>query len=610
MIGGALASDAIGEVYYSVVFGDSGTSSIPSLADLFYLLYYVGVYAGLVLLARNRIGRFSPSTWLDGGIAAMTSAATIAAVAWGPIIKAATVGNAAAIATNLAYPVGDMILLGLVAGVFALTGWRPGRAWLLLGIGLALTAIADTTYLYESANGTYVVGGFLDSLWIGSALAIAFAAWQRPGTTNPVRFDGRRLLVVPGLCALVSLGVLLYGGLHHVGTVGLVLASVAVLLVFARAAWTFHENVELLETSRREAQTDALTGIGNRRAMSGALEQLLAHGSQAAPAVLVLFDLNGFKAYNDRFGHIAGDSLLAHLGLRLRNAVRDRGEAYRLGGDEFCVLLRCDRVTADEYVRAAAIALSAEGEGFSVGTSYGRVEIPIEAHTSTAALRMADDRMYAQKGGRRGSARQQTHDVLLTVLHEREPDLHDHLCEVGRLATLVGRRLNMSEEQLDELHRGAELHDIGKAAVPDAILKKPGPLDDHEWAFIERHTLVGERILAAAPALAPVAVLVRSSHERWDGRGYPDGLSGEDIPLGARVIRVCDSFDAMTSDRPYSGAMTPEAAIAELEHGSGTEFDPNVVRAFVDAWHAQGSDVAPTVAGAETSGLDSITTLT
>jgi diguanylate cyclase (GGDEF)-like protein len=587
MIGAGLGFDAIGEIYYSLAFGDSGTPPIPSLADLFYLLYYVGAAGGLVLLARDRIDRSSASTWLDSGIVALTVAAAVASIAFERILSSAAHGSPAAIATNLAYPVGDLILLGLVAGITGLTGWRIGRAWLLLGLGLALSAIADTVYLYQSAVGTYEVGGLLDAMWIAAALATAFAAWQRPRSDASAHPADRRRMVVPAACALVSLGVLLYGGIHHVGTVGLVLAAGAVLLVFARAAWTFHENVLLLDASRHEAQTDALTGLGNRRAMSAALDRTVARGRESDPAVLVLFDLNGFKLYNDRFGHIAGDSLLSHLGLRLRDAVVGHGEAYRLGGDEFCALLRCDPADADGCIRAAAAALSAEGDGFTVGTSYGRVAIPAEAHTSTAALRMADDRMYAQKGERRGSARQQTHDVLLGVLREREPDLHDHLREVGRLAVLVGHQLGLGDEELDDLHRAAQLHDIGKAAVPDAILSKRGKLEPQEWAFIERHTLVGERILAAAPSLAPVAVIVRSSHENWDGSGYPDRLAGERIPLGARIVRVCDTFDAMTSERPYAPAVSPELALAELERYAGTQFDPAVVRAFAAAWRAE-----------------------
>jgi two-component system, cell cycle response regulator len=182
--------------------------------------------------------------------------------------------------------------------------------------------------------------------------------------------------------------------------------------------------------------------------------------------------------------------------------------------------------------------------------------------------------------------------VLLGLLREREPDLHDHVCEVGRLASLVGRRMRLSAEQLDELRRAAELHDVGKAAIPDAILNKPGPLDDHEWQFMRRHTLVGERILAAAPALAPVGEIVRSSHERWDGAGYPDGLADAEIPVGARIVHVCDAYHAMTADRPYSPAKAPEGALAELIRCAGTQFDPAVVEAFVEAFAPVGAPVS------------------
>jgi HD-GYP domain-containing protein (c-di-GMP phosphodiesterase class II) len=141
----------------------------------------------------------------------------------------------------------------------------------------------------------------------------------------------------------------------------------------------------------------------------------------------------------------------------------------------------------------------------------------------------------------------------------------------------------MSDEQRTAVRQAAALHDIGKAAVPDAILNKPGPLSEDEWVFMRRHTVIGERIMQAAPALAAAAPLVRSSHERFDGAGYPDALAGREIPLGASVIAVCDAYDAMVSDRPYRAALTHAEALAELQRCAGTQFDPAVVRAFVAA---------------------------
>ena len=584
VLGAGLAFDALGEIYYTLAFGDSATAPVPSLADLFYLLYYPAVYVALVLFVRHRIGRVRPSAWLDGAIAAVTAAAVVVSTVFGPIMRSATQGSAASVATSLAYPICDLLLLAVVIGVFSLAKWRPGRRWLLLGAGLALTAIADTAYLYAAAKGTYRVGGLLDSLWLAAALAIAAAPWQSSRRLRPTERGGMRVLLLPGCFAVIALALLVHGGFRHVGAAGLILASVAMALVILRGALILRENLRLLEVSQREAVTDTLTGLGNRRRLTAALDRVLDAGSRSAPAILVVFDLDGFKLYNDSFGHLAGDTLLAHLGDRLAAAVVDAGSAYRLGGDEFCVLIDRNLRHAEDRVAACVHALTAEGDGFSVGVSFGRVTVPREAETPTSALRLADDRMYARKGSRRGSARQQSHDVLLRLLRERQPELHDHMREVGRLAVAVGRRLAMTEEELDEVSRAAELHDVGKAAIPDAILASPNRLDASELAFMRRHTIVGERILAAAPALAPVARLVRSSHERWDGGGYPDRLAGTAIPLGARIVSVCDAFHAMVSERPYAGPMTPTEALAELERNAGSQFDPQVVAAFVAVW--------------------------
>jgi two-component system, cell cycle response regulator len=170
--------------------------------------------------------------------------------------------------------------------------------------------------------------------------------------------------------------------------------------------------------------------------------------------------------------------------------------------------------------------------------------------------------------------------VLLRSLSERQPDLHVHLRGTADLALAVGRELGMNGEELDDVAHAAELHDVGKIAIPDAILEKSAPLDETEWGFMRRHTIIGERILQAAPALRSVARLVRSSHERWDGVGYPDGLRGDEIPLGARIVAVCDAFDAMTTNRPYRLRIGEPAALAELGRCAGTQFDPRVVEAF------------------------------
>jgi HD-GYP domain-containing protein (c-di-GMP phosphodiesterase class II) len=253
-----------------------------------------------------------------------------------------------------------------------------------------------------------------------------------------------------------------------------------------------------------------------------------------------------------------------------------------MGGDEFCALVDALE-DADATVEAAAAALTEHGEGFIIGCSYGSVLIPVEAQSSDIALRLADQRMYAQKRGDRTSASRQSANVLLRALAERSPDLGTHLRDVAALAGAVARRFALPVEEVENIRQAAELHDVGKVAIPDAILEKPGTLSRGEWAFIHRHTVIGERIIGAAPALAHIAALVRASHENLDGTGYPDGLTGQRIPLGSRIIAVCDAFHAMTTDRPYREAMDEDAAIAELRRCAGTQFDPAVVDHFCSA---------------------------
>jgi two-component system cell cycle response regulator len=289
-------------------------------------------------------------------------------------------------------------------------------------------------------------------------------------------------------------------------------------------------------------------------------------------------DLDGFKSYNDTFGHPAGDALLSRLGQRLHEAVADAGVAYRLGGDEFCVLVTGAASAAT--VQAAVPALTDRGEAFAIGNSHGTVVLDDPDCKPEDALRVADQRMYACKNGGRQSAGNQSKAVLVRALSERHPDLVSHNADVSRMAELVARQLDVPEDLVAPMRHAAELHDIGKVGIPDAIICKPGPLDPDEWAFMRRHTIIGERIVAGAPALAQVGRLVRSSHERWDGTGYPDQLAGAEIPMGSRIIAVCDAFDAMVSERPYQSGRSASAALAELRRCCGTQFDPAVVDAF------------------------------
>jgi diguanylate cyclase (GGDEF)-like protein len=367
------------------------------------------------------------------------------------------------------------------------------------------------------------------------------------------------------------------GPLYGVDPWSIVLV-VAALALLAFAAISFLTHHRLLVAA---SLTDALTGIGNRRRLKLDLERGLRDASPAKPLLLMLFDLNGFKAYNDTFGHPAGDALLIRLAGALDAAMTDRGAtAYRLGGDEFCILACVGRDDANSIVAAASGALSEHGPGFSITASYGAILLPEESQDPSEAMRLVDQRMYTQKTSARRSPDRQSRDVLLRALQERTPELARRHTAVARLADALGERMDLPTQERAQLRQAAELHDIGKMAIPDAILHKPGPLEPDEWAFVHRHTLIGERIIGAAPALAQAATLVRSTHERFDGAGYPDGLAGEQIPLGARIIAACDAFTAMTSPRPYAAQLTIPKAVEELQRCAGGQFDPAVVDAL------------------------------
>jgi two-component system, cell cycle response regulator len=570
----ALASWTLGEIWASIFH----PTSYPSLADLGYIAFYPLLYVGIALLLRSRARSMGGTLWLDGATAALAAAALGAALLVELVLES-TSGSTSTVVTNLAYPLGDVLLLSAVFGVFSLTGGRPGPRWILLGLGVLSTTMADAIYLFQSANGTYVEGTWVDILWPASMLLIASSAWMPDRTRHGLEVEGRPLLAVPLVCAVVATGILVYDHFTRLNILAVVLATATLALVVVRLGLTFRENRRLYELTHAEATTDALTGLANRRQLLTDLDRRLS--SDPVPTtLLMLFDLDGFKGYNDTFGHPAGDALLTRLGAKLATVPGKRGTAYRLGGDEFCLVATVGSDDVESLIDRACEALTDVGEGFEIGSSFGAVMLPDEARDSSHVLQTADERLYAQKYSRRGES-DRTMAALLEALSIREPDLQAQLADVGALSADVGRMLGLRRDELDELERAARLHDLGKLAVPDEILHKPGPLDEREWAFVRQHTIVAERILRASPALRSVATVVRSSHENWDGSGYPDGIAGEEIPLGARIIRACNAYVAMTSDRPYRVALSRDEAVDELTRLAGTEFDATVVRVLV-----------------------------
>ena len=330
----------------------------------------------------------------------------------------------------------------------------------------------------------------------------------------------------------------------------------------------------------RQAAGGDITGLPGRGRLLADLNQALRSATPDRPMLLVLRELIGFKEYNDTFGYPAGDALLKRLAGKLSRVAATRGSAYRLDGDEFAALFTVDQEVG-QLADLAASALVEEGDGFAVAPCYGTALLPHDGNTASDALRVANERMYALKYSLRPAVGTlQSNEVLMDALANRGPDCGDHLHGLAELVEAVALKLGVGVEELEQIRMAAELHDVGKTALPTTILEKSFPLDAEERKFVERHSTIGERILHAAPALYKVARIIRWTHERYDGSGYPDHLSGADIPLGARIIGVCDAFDAMISKRPYREALSVEAARAELRQNSGSQFDPLVVNAF------------------------------
>jgi len=581
LMSSALMSFTLGQVCLAIATRAAGTP-FRSAADIGHLGFYPLACAAVWQLATGRNSVLSGRR-LDGLTSFLTVAALMAAVVVDPLLEM-PYRSVPAVAVTLAYPLADLALLGLLVTLVAIAGWPAGRSSRFMILGLAFFGLADVHFLLARVADVHISFRWTHSGWAIASVLLAVASWVRGGDRGPRqrRVTGHQLFPL-AVCAAAVVLMLFYGAFAGINPIELGLIATTVVCGVIRTWQVFEEAQALTREVTSESLTDALTGLPNRRQLLLDLESALASIADSGvrqSAAFVIYDLNGFKSYNDTFGHPAGDELLRRLARSLAATVDGFASAYRLGGDEFCVLLPAD-ANLEYRITNVSAALSEAGEDYQITVAHGLAILPDDGRTVSDAMHFADLRMYAQKAGGRASVGAQMCDVLLRTLAERSKALGYHTDDVARLARDVALELHLSNEQVDEVVRAAELHDVGKVAVPDAILFKPGPLTDDEWDTMRLHSIIGQRILAASPALAPVGRLVRASHERWDGAGYPDQLAGADIPLGARIVAVCDAFDAMVTDRAYRKGMPYADARAELRRCSGTQFDPAVVAAFL-----------------------------
>jgi two-component system, cell cycle response regulator len=391
---------------------------------------------------------------------------------------------------------------------------------------------------------------------------------------------GWRSVIGPLVFAALGIALLIYNHLNQrVTDVIFWLTLGLIVTVFARMLETNRRQSQALEEQAHEALNDRVTGLPNRRQLEVDIEGMTARPGERR--VLVLLELEGLQTYGDRLGYAAGDELLRHAARNLVEATESLGGiAYRFGTARLAALAPYDERRRGEVILAVTDSLRDQDADPAIGRSYGEVAIPDETADAEVAFQLAGQRLEAHRQRQHRSARRQAHAVLMAALSARRPELRDHLRTVAYRAISLARRLGMGIAEIDDVALAAELQDVGLLAVPEAVLEKEGPLSEAEAAMVHSHTADGERIIAAAPGLVSVASLVRSSAERYDGSGYPDGLAGEAIPLGARIIAVAVAFAALTAQRPYRPALSPSETLAELRRCSGSQFDPRVVEAL------------------------------
>lgn len=396
-----IASYTVGQLLWVFWFGDRAEPPFPALSDAFWLAAYPCWITAFAMLTRHRRGALGIRVWLDSAAVGAGVASLVAALALDRIIDGSRGLHGLEFAIQVARPLVDMLLLALVVGALALEGWRFGGGRLLLAGGAAALAVVDTAYLVEHAGGR----GHITSAQLGgialALLAMAAGAWTAPGR-RAARDEGIATLLPPMAASGCAIGVLVYGNTTHIHPLAIALATLAGAAALVRTLVGYRMLAELART-RREAFTDELTGLANRRVLFRSLEATLA---AKRPAALALLDLDGFKAYNDTHGHLAGDRLLAHLGKAMASAVGSAGAAYRLGGDEFCILMTGHAGVGDVLARIEAAAAAA-GDGGEVTVSWGTVLLPDEARDADAAIGLADFRMYTVKGERASSVRRQ-----------------------------------------------------------------------------------------------------------------------------------------------------------------------------------------------------------
>ena len=338
---------------------------------------------------------------------------------------------------------------------------------------------------------------------------------------------------------------------------------------------------------------DQLTGLKNRRFYEEELKRI--DVKENLPLTLALGDVNGLKLINDSFGHVAGDELISKVAEIIKKGCRTGDIVARLGGDEFIILLpKTDGYKADKIIKNInKLAQKEKIRNLDISISFGYETKYCETEDCQEVFRKAEDYMYKRKLFESPSMRGKTVNTIINTLNEKNKREEQHSVRVSELCKSMGESLDLTERKIYELKTAGLLHDIGKIAIEEHILNKPGKLTDDEYKEIKRHPEIGYRILSTVNEMSEVAEYVLLHHEAWNGKGYPKGLKGEDIPIESRIIAIADAYDAMTSERSYRKPLSEDFAIEELRKNAGIQFDSELVKVFVEkVLHSQHEQIS------------------
>jgi diguanylate cyclase (GGDEF)-like protein len=488
------------------------------------------------------------------------------------------------------------VLCGTGALYVAVTWYRPNRLALAALFGVAMTAgIVISLLSRERIVRSRYREAFFLSWSILDLVVIGLLTLADGGTASPLAL----IFVVPVIFAAATYPL---GSVAVVGSLT-VAAYLALAIASGGASWSFQAMFAVVLTCAgamsafqarnhdrqraaltRVSRADPLTGCLNRRGFEErAVAEISAAARRCTQGAVLLLDIDHFKPINDRYGHAAGDEILCWVVQTLAKVIRPADSIGRLGGDEFAVLF-ADIEPTDALACAERIKLALSERAPS---SVGLATFPLDGSTLEELTRRADVRLYATRHGRTKPETPEPTERLswaATLAHAIDMRMdaeHEHSRAVGDWAVAIASVLGWQADMLGMLRIAAMLHDVGMIQVPDRILSKPGPLEADERAAIEAHTSTGAEMVAQIEGLETIVPWIRHSHERFDGSGYPDGLSGEAIPQASRVLLVADAFDAITSTRPYREALSVADACEELERHAGTQFDPACVEALL-----------------------------